>query len=243
MKKNVLLVEDDPALRMVMREVLKDEFTIDEADNGVDGIEKGLNAPNDLIILDYHLPKKDGLQVIAAVKKAHPNVPVIVLTGYLNPESEAKFSRLGADKIFPKPFNYRSLLDTVRALMASRDAALEAIASLEAESQSATHGKSAKPVVHIPITGPQLSPTEGEMLVDSLNTLAGLAEKVEFLQSVTEKYWIEPGDISAVRETARAMEAQIQRFYGKMNNSLFDNGTFTSPLLGKVTRPSLSGTN
>ena len=44
MKKNVLLVEDDPALRMVVREVLKADFNIDEADNGEDGIDKGINA-------------------------------------------------------------------------------------------------------------------------------------------------------------------------------------------------------
>ena len=101
MKKNVLLVEDDPALRMVVREVLKGDFNIDEADNGEDGIDKGLKNKADLVILDYHLPKRDGLEVIAAIKKAHPEVPVIVLTGYLNSDSEKEFNRLGANKIFP----------------------------------------------------------------------------------------------------------------------------------------------
>ena len=81
MKKNVLLVEDDPALRMVVREVLKDDFNIDEADNGETGVEKGVNSSADLVILDYHLPKRDGLEVIAEIKKVHPSVPVIVLTG------------------------------------------------------------------------------------------------------------------------------------------------------------------
>lgn len=227
MKKNVLLVEDDPALRMVMREVLKDEFDIQEADNGIDGIYQGLNAPHDLIILDYHLPKKDGLQVIAALKAAHPDVPVIVLTGYLNPDSEARFNQLGADKIFPKPFNYRALLETVRALMLTRDAALAAIASLQPAAKAAHH----------------ISLPEGAMLVDSLNALASLAEKVEFLQSVTEKYWIEPADIATIREAARAMDSEIQRFYGKMNNTLFDSGSFSSPLLAQATRPSLAGSN
>ncbi len=125
MKKNVLLVEDDPALRMVMREVLKDEFDVDEADNGDDGIHKGLSDTNDLIILDYHLPKKDGLQVIEAVKAVHPDVPVIVLTGFLNPDSEAQFNQLGANRIFPKPFNYRALLEVVRSLTLSDAPATE----------------------------------------------------------------------------------------------------------------------
>ena len=53
-KKNVLLVEDDPALRMVVREVLKDDFNVDEADNGDTGVEKGVNSPADLS--DTRLP-------------------------------------------------------------------------------------------------------------------------------------------------------------------------------------------
>lgn len=226
MKKNVLLVEDDPALRMVMREVLKDEFIIEEADNGVDGIDKGLNADNDLIILDYHLPKKNGLEVIEVVKAAHPLVPVIVLTGFLNPESEAQFNRLGANKIFPKPFNYRNLLETVRSLVLAKDG--------QAEPQQPK-----KEVLNVP----QLSIAESEMFTDGMNTLANLAEKIEFLKSVSEKYWIEPNDINAIRETVRCMENALQIYYGKINNTVFNSGDFSSPLLASVNRPCLSGNN
>ncbi|MBD5781416.1 response regulator [Pelagicoccus sp. NFK12] len=232
MKKNVLLVEDDPALRMVMREVLKDEFDVDEADNGDDGIHKGLSESNDLIILDYHLPKKDGLQVIEAVKAAHPNVPVIVLTGFLNPDSEAQFNQLGANKIFPKPFNYRALLEVVRNLTLSQGIAAEKPATAPA-------AEAPKPLAN----KAQLAPTEAELFADSLATVAALAEKLEFLQSVTEKYWIEPSDISTIRESARCMEGEIQKFYGKVNNTLFDAGGFTSPLLTQSKKPNLSGNN
>lgn len=228
MKKNVLLVEDDPALRMVMREVLKDEFIVDEADNGADGIDKGLNCINDLIILDYQLPKKNGLEVIEAVKQAHPNVPVIVLTGYLNPQSEAQFNQLGAARIFPKPFNYRTLLEVVRSLTLTEAAAVDAQPSKPKQA---------------PFVQPMLAPTESEMLTDSLNAMASVSEKVEFLQSITDKYWIEPNDIATIRETVRALETQIQMFYGKMNNGLFESGQFNSPLLTGVQRPCLSGNN
>lgn len=236
MKKNVLLVEDDPALRMVMREVLQDEFDVEEADNGDDGISMGLANTNDIIILDYHLPKKDGLQVIAAVKQAHPNVPVIVLTGYLSPDSEAQFNELGASRVFPKPFNYRALLDVVRSLTISQNAALEAIETIEAP-------QTAIAKVETPFAQPAISPTESEMLADSLSAVAGLSEKVEFLQSITEKYWIEPSDISSIREAVRCMENEIQKFYGKMNNTLFDTGNFSSPLMNNIKRPCLAGNN
>ncbi len=227
MKKNVLLVEDDPALRMVMREVLKEEFEIEEADNGVDGIDKALHAASDLIILDYHLPKKDGLEVIKAIKAANPNIPVIVLTGYLNPDCEEKFNRLGANKIFPKPFNYRSLLETVRSLMRSRQ----------------IENKPVMATVEKPFVQAALAPTEKEILTNSLDTIASLAEKVEFLKSVSEKYWIEPNDICSIRETARCMETLLKQYYGTLNNSVFDSGDFSSPLLNPIGKPCLAGDN
>lgn len=206
MKKNVLLVEDDPALRMVVREVLKDDFNIDEADNGETGVEKGVNGPADLVILDYHLPKRDGLEVIAEIKKVHPSVPVIVLTGYLSPESEKQFNELGAAKIFPKPFNYRTLLDAVKTLSGND----QEIAQDAVSVSSSPKGEIA-PVNHI---------SDNQALEQSLTTLAALSEKVEFMQATTEKYWMEPGDLNAIRETVRLMEAEIRTYYGKMNEAL-----------------------
>ena len=223
MKKNVLLVEDDPALRMVMREVLKDEFEIDEADNGDEGIQKGIGLNTDLIILDYHLPKKDGLEVIAAVKKEHPEIPVIVLTGYLNPESEAQFNRLGASRIFPKPFNYKALMDAVKDLIASKS-------------------QYSFPADQSGFAGPSCQ-SEAELLSYSLNALSGIAEKLEFLQTITEKYWIEPNDVNTIRETTRCMDAELRKFYGKMNNTIFENGDLNAPIIQSASKPCLSGKN
>lgn len=229
MKKNVLLVEDDPALRMVVREVLKEDFNVDEADNGDTGIEKGVHSPADLVILDYHLPKRDGLEVIAEIKKAHPSVPVIVLTGYLSPESEKQFNHLGASKIFPKPFNYRTLLDAAKALSSGgQEMGHESISPV------ANYGGDSATADHI---------TDSKALKQSLTTLAALAEKVEFMQATTEKYWMEPGDLNAIRETARLMEAEIRAYYGKMNEALMAlPNPMTSTLLS-ASKPCVLGDN
>ena len=229
MKKNVLLVEDDPALRMVVREVLKSDFNIDEADNGEDGIEKGLSLDADLVILDYHLPKRDGLEVIAAIKEAQPDLPVIVLTGYLSPESEKQFNRLGANRIFPKPFNYRMLLDAVKDLA-------EETSEDEIENEEiAQNGTD---------TAPAIEGTSSEaLLTASLNTLASLAEKIEFLQTITEKQWLEQNDANSLRETARLMEAEVRKFYGQVNQSLFASDDPNPPAIQAATKPSLLGDN
>ncbi len=233
MKKNVLLVEDDPALRMVVREVLKEDFNIDEADNGTDGIEKGVHSAADLIILDYHLPKQDGLEVIAAIKKAHPSIPVIVLTGYLSPESEKQFNRLGASKIFPKPFNYRTLLDAVKDLSNESGSSSPTIVKPNSNSIG-------EPSISKSATG---YPSDGLMLQASLNTLASLAEKIEFLQTTTEKYWIEINDINSIRETTRIMEAELRNFYGKINHSLFEMPDPHKQVLQSARKPCLLGDN
>ena len=229
MKKNVLLVEDDPALRMVVREVLKGDFNIDEADNGEDGINKGLNSNADLVILDYHLPKRDGLEVIAAIKKAHPDIPVIVLTGYLNPESEKQFNRLGANKIFPKPFNYRALLETVKDLSGDHSAQIP---------------QASEPAV-APTKIQSIEPSQSDapILTTSLNALAALAEKIEFLQTITEKQWIENHDLSAIREITRIMEAEVRKFYGQVNQSLIESDALMSPAIQAANKPSLLGDN
>lgn len=223
MKKNVLLVEDDPALRMVMREVLKDDYSIDEADNGLDGIAKAIQNKNDLIILDYHLPKKDGIEVIAAIRDSSPNVPVIVLTGYLNPESEEKFNKYGANKIFPKPFNYKALLDTVKSL------------TLRGQADTAHTAQTAEQTEHFPLGSC--------VLQESLDAMANIAEKVEFLQSLTEKYWIEPSDIVTIRETARCMESQIRQYYGAINQEVFESGNFDAEIVKRSAKPYLSFNN
>lgn len=233
MKKNVLLVEDDPALRMVVREVLKEDFNIDEADNGTDGIEKGVHSEADLIILDYHLPKQDGLEVIAAIKKAHPSIPVIVLTGYLSPESEKQFNRLGASKIFPKPFNYRTLLDAVKDLSKVDEVSSPIIA---------TQSSMASGSFSVADNGTAY-PSDAQMLQASLNTLASLAEKIEFLQTTTEKYWIETNDINSIRETARIMESELRNFYGKINNALFEMPDPNASVLHSANKPCLLGDN
>ena len=233
MKKNVLLVEDDPALRMVVREVLKGDFNIDEADNGTEGIEKGVRNEADLIILDYHLPKQDGLEVIEAVKKANPSVPVIVLTGYLSPESEKQFINLGASKIFPKPFNYRNLLEAVKYLSSTDTPNATA---------TTTHNPEASGSFSIN-NGYTDCPSEAQMLQASLNALASLAGKVEFLKTTTEKYSIETNDIDSIRETTRIMAAELRSFYGNINHSLFEMPTPQAAAILNAYKPCLWGGN
>ncbi|TVR54793.1 MAG: response regulator [Puniceicoccaceae bacterium] len=220
MKKNVLLVEDDPALRMVMKEVLRDDFEVGEADNGLDGIKLANDRSVDLMILDYHLPKRDGLEVIREVKQHRPELQVIVLTGFLNDYAEKRFRELGAAEIFPKPFNYRTLLEKVRGLVLP----------------SAAHSAAPGPL-HPAAAIFNLTATPGcgetEVLGRCFTSLQSIAEKLEYLHHLTEKYWLKPNDVVAIRHAVRLMNADLKRFYGGLNRDLYPLGNFTQAAADK----------
>jgi hypothetical protein len=151
------------------------------------------------------------------------------LTGYLNSDSEKEFNRLGANKIFPKPFNYRALLETVKDLSGKTLAP-----DLPASEPTVTPANSQS-------TTPSLA--DVPILTTSLNALATLAEKIEFLQTITEKQWIENHDLSAIRETTRIMEAEVRKFYGQVNQSLLESRNPTLPAIQAANKPSLLGDN
>ena len=68
----ILIIEDEDAIRRVLKKVLLDEnpkFVIDEAVDGVDAIDKVKNSLYDLIICDIKMPKKDGIEVLNFIKK------------------------------------------------------------------------------------------------------------------------------------------------------------------------------
>ncbi len=82
-KKKVLIIEDELNIREVYRDILKEaQFDVIESSEGDDGLKKALEGNWDLILLDIMLPKKDGLEILADIKK-DPNLsskPVILLT-------------------------------------------------------------------------------------------------------------------------------------------------------------------
>ncbi len=82
-KKKVLIIEDELNIREVYRDILKEaQFDVIEASEGDDGLKKALEGNWDLILLDIMLPKKDGLEILADIKKDRnlSTKPVILLT-------------------------------------------------------------------------------------------------------------------------------------------------------------------
>ncbi len=102
----VLIVEDSPLYRQVLKETLHKHLpslAIDDAGSAEEALQKISETSRfDLAFIDIHLPGMNGLQLIRELKKGIPEIRIAILTGYDSPEYEQAARRYGADRFFIK---------------------------------------------------------------------------------------------------------------------------------------------
>jgi len=114
MEKRILIVEDEDLIISTVEALLqKMKINYDTAKNGKEAIEKFKNEKFDLIITDIFMPVMDGFQLIEEIKKIHSDIPIIVISGYIDNETVRKIKNLGANEYIEKPF---SLLDVKKSI-------------------------------------------------------------------------------------------------------------------------------
>lgn len=123
--KKVLLVEDEDALRRVMKDLLEREgFTVFEAADGVKALDEIDRAGPDIVVVDLNLPRLDGYGVLSHLRSrpATADLPVIVLTAKGDEDSEVRVFEYGASDYLTKPFRPRALSARLHSLLGrSRD--------------------------------------------------------------------------------------------------------------------------
>ena len=113
----ILVVEDEPALRDGIVDLLAgDGHDVHAVADGVAGVETGLRAPFDLVVLDLMLPRLDGMEVCRRLRAARPGMPILMLTARGSEDDKVRGLVEGADDYVTKPFSARELLARVRAL-------------------------------------------------------------------------------------------------------------------------------
>jgi DNA-binding response OmpR family regulator len=113
---NVLLIEDEPGIVDFVRRGLEAEgFAVEAALDGTEGERLALSGDFDAIVLDLMLPGRGGLEILAAVRRATPSVPVIVLTARGEIEDRVAGLDAGAVDYLVKPFSLAELVARVRA--------------------------------------------------------------------------------------------------------------------------------
>ena len=114
----ILLVEDDMNLAQFIRKGLKEEqYAVDVAADGQEGLKLALRNPYDLLILDIMLPKLDGLTLCRRLRAEGNRAPVVLLTARNTVQDKVSGLDTGADDYLTKPFAFAELLARVRALL------------------------------------------------------------------------------------------------------------------------------
>ncbi|HEY7537162.1 MAG TPA: response regulator transcription factor [Gaiellaceae bacterium] len=113
----ILLVDDEAAVRKVLSFPLeRDGYTVVQASDGEEALERFDGQPVDLVVLDIMLPKLDGLEVCKRLR-AQSSVPIIMLTARDDELDKVLGLELGADDYITKPFSIREFRSRVRALL------------------------------------------------------------------------------------------------------------------------------
>jgi DNA-binding response OmpR family regulator len=119
-RRRVLVVEDDPSIRELLRLHLDlAGFTIDEAEDGKKALDRVRSTAFDLVLLDVMLPGLDGVSVCRAIRNAGPNIdtPILMLTAREGESDKVLGLESGADDYLTKPFGVRELMARIGALM------------------------------------------------------------------------------------------------------------------------------
>ena len=117
MSQHILIVDDDPQIRSVLRIALKQaSMEVSEAGDGAEGLAKARSGRFDLIVLDIGLPEMDGLEVCRALR-SNDETPVLFLTARDDEIDRVLGFELGGDDYVTKPFSPRELVARIKAIL------------------------------------------------------------------------------------------------------------------------------
>ncbi len=111
----ILYVDDEPVNLLIFKTLLGREFTIVDANNGVEGLQKIKEHPEvSVVVSDLQMPVMDGLQFIEKLKEVRPELPCYVMTGF---EKNEDISKAMASKLvvgfFAKPFDDKDIIEEI----------------------------------------------------------------------------------------------------------------------------------
>jgi DNA-binding NtrC family response regulator len=124
----ILIVEDEASIRRVLTKILSEEnesYIVEEAEDGLQGFEKIKNNDYDLVLCDIKMPKMDGVELLEAVKKIKPEIPMVMISGHGDMETAIQTMRLGAFDYISKPPDLNRLLNTVRNALDKKQLVVE----------------------------------------------------------------------------------------------------------------------
>lgn len=118
LKKTILLVEDEDALRLFIGDGLRKEgYAVEYASDGNEALVKAISLSPDLVVLDVMLPGRNGFEVCEALRGRGISTPILMLTARSRTEDTVEGLKIGADDYVTKPFSMAELMARVAALL------------------------------------------------------------------------------------------------------------------------------
>jgi DNA-binding NtrC family response regulator len=168
----ILIIEDEAAIRRVLTKILSEEndtYKVEEAEDGLSGIEKIKNEDYDLILCDIKMPKMDGVEVLEAVKKIKPEIPMVMISGHGDLETAVNTMRLGAFDYISKPPDLNRLLNTVRNALDRKQLVVENKILKKKVSKNYEMIGQSEPINHIKDMIEKVAPTDARVLITGPN--------------------------------------------------------------------------
>jgi DNA-binding NtrC family response regulator len=168
----ILIIEDEAAIRRVLSKILSEEndsYKVEEAEDGLQGLEKVKNEDYDLILCDIKMPKMDGVEVLEAVKKIKPEIPMVMISGHGDLETAINTMRLGAFDYISKPPDLNRLLNTVRNALDKKQLVVENKILKKKVSKNYEMIGNSEAINHIKTMIDKVAPTDARVLITGPN--------------------------------------------------------------------------
>jgi DNA-binding NtrC family response regulator len=119
----ILIIDDETAIRESLETLLEFEgYSVQSAESGEEGLARIAETPFDLVLLDFALPDRNGLEILADIRSRDPQLAVIMITAYGTVDNAVRAMQSGATNFIQKPWDNEKLLADVRAAVARRRA-------------------------------------------------------------------------------------------------------------------------
>jgi two-component system nitrogen regulation response regulator NtrX len=120
--RNILVIDDEPGVRNVLRDVLEDEnYEVFLSEDGYQGLTTLETESVDLVVLDVWLPNMGGIQVLEKIKSSYPEIEVIIISGHANISLAVKAVKIGAFDFLEKPLSLMKTITVIRNALKLKD--------------------------------------------------------------------------------------------------------------------------
>lgn len=209
--KRVLVIDDEQiVLNSVTRILRQGGFGVEATPSGRQGLEWALTRPYEAVLTDIRMPDIGGMVVLRDIKRAKPDLPVIIITGYANVQSAVQAVQLGAADYVEKPFTPEHLLKAVTRV-------IENTTATRPQTQTLVHKKQILAVL-------DRAATDGDFVYDLLHHWADALEEYDL--TGPEKLALLTGDIAWIekhtgpltdkqkRWLQRPLSAEVLKIFG-----------------------------